>query len=119
VHFDLKQGEGGLVDLEFLLQALVLVHAAAHPGVDWPTDTPALIDALAAAGALPAGDAATLRAAHETLLARALDCTLDQRPRLCRVDEGLAAARAAIGRVAASQGLDFSGVEDVGLLGRP
>ena len=119
LHFDLKQGEGGLVDLEFLLQALVLVHAAAHPERDWPTDTPALIHALEAVGALSGGDAATLRAAHETLLARALDCTLDQRPRLCRVDEGLAGARAAIGRVAAAQGLDFSGVEDEALLGRP
>ncbi|MFX8067482.1 hypothetical protein ABTK78_20570, partial [Acinetobacter baumannii] len=27
--FDLKQGEGGLVDLEFLLQAIVLEHAHA------------------------------------------------------------------------------------------
>ncbi|MGH8028324.1 MAG: bifunctional [glutamate--ammonia ligase]-adenylyl-L-tyrosine phosphorylase/[glutamate--ammonia-ligase] adenylyltransferase, partial [Arenimonas sp.] len=89
-HFDLKQGEGGLVDLEFALQALVLANASAHPELDWPTDTPALINALAAVGALPAADASTLRAAHETLLARSLDCTLDQRPRLCRVDEGLA-----------------------------
>jgi glutamate-ammonia-ligase adenylyltransferase len=118
-HFDLKQGEGGLVDLEFLLQALTLDHAAQHPQVEWPSDTPSLVDALAAAGALPADDAATLHAAHETLLARALDCTLDQRPRLCRVDQGLAVARAAIGRVAAAHGLDFTRVEDGILLGRP
>jgi glutamate-ammonia-ligase adenylyltransferase len=118
VHFDLKQGEGGLVDLEFLLQALVLANAAAHPDVDWPTDTPSLIDMLASVAALPSAHAATLRAAHETLLARALDCTLDQRPRLCRVDEGLAGARAAIGRVAAAHGLDFNGVEEGISLGR-
>ena len=118
-RFDLKQGEGGLVDLEFLLQALVLDTAARHPDIDWPSDTPSLIAALAAAGALPDDDAATLRAAHETLLARALDCTLDQRPRLCRIDQGLAAARAAIGRVAAAHGLDFSRSDEAALLGRP
>ena len=38
-RFDLKQGEGGLVDLEFLLQAQVLQHAAAHPALLAPRDT--------------------------------------------------------------------------------
>src|SRR6185312_2933086 len=30
-RFDLKQGQGGLVDLEFLLQFLVLREAGSHP----------------------------------------------------------------------------------------
>ena len=40
--FDLKQGEGGLVDLEFLLQAIVLEHAHAHPALLAPRTTPRL-----------------------------------------------------------------------------
>ena len=32
LRFDLKQGEGGLLDIEFALQGLVLAHAAQQPG---------------------------------------------------------------------------------------
>jgi glutamate-ammonia-ligase adenylyltransferase len=108
VRFDLKQGEGGLVDLEFLLQAEVLAHAAHAPALAATTYTPELIGALEAAGRFTAAEAQALRGAHETLLARSLECTLDQRPRLCKVDEALAAARATVGRTAAAHGLDFS-----------
>src|SRR3546814_5772117 len=48
--FDLKQGEGGLVDLEFALQYLVLRDGAQSPSLLRPRDTPGLIDACAAAG---------------------------------------------------------------------
>ncbi|WP_245156436.1 bifunctional [glutamate--ammonia ligase]-adenylyl-L-tyrosine phosphorylase/[glutamate--ammonia-ligase] adenylyltransferase [Agrilutibacter solisilvae] len=94
--FDLKQGEGGLVDLEFLLQALVLMHAHAHPGLTGPRNTLALIDALTDAGLLPVDIAHALRQAHATLLARGLDCTLDRRSRRVPLDADVEAARAAI-----------------------
>ena len=48
--FDLKQGEGGLVDLEFLLQFIVLRDAASHPALLQSSATPALLDAARAAG---------------------------------------------------------------------
>src|SRR3546814_16419484 len=38
--FDLKQGEGGLVDLEFALQYLVLRDGAQSPSLLRPRDTP-------------------------------------------------------------------------------
>ena len=45
---DLKQGAGTLLDIEFLLQALVLMHAHAHPGLLASGNTAALIAAAAA-----------------------------------------------------------------------
>jgi glutamate-ammonia-ligase adenylyltransferase len=103
--FDLKQGEGGLVDLEFLLQAGVLECAEKHPGVLAHASTPELIDALGVAGWFDGNTVAALRAAHAELLDRALACTLDARPRLVADDATLASARAAI-RKAWSQRLD-------------
>jgi glutamate-ammonia-ligase adenylyltransferase len=109
-RFDLKQGEGGLVDLEFLVQAEVLAGAAAQPALAVPRDTPTLLDALRAAGILDAGTHAALREAHALLLARSLDCTLDRRPRLCAEDPGIAAARASIRAACHARGLAFDAV---------
>lgn len=99
-RFDLKQGEGGLVDLEFLLQAEVLERAARDPSLCEPRDTPGLLAAL--------GCAAELAQAHALLLARGLDCTLDQRPRLVAHDAPLEAARAVVRAACQQAGLDFS-----------
>ena len=95
--FDLKQGQGGLVDLEFLLQYLVLRDASSQPDLLLPRATRPLLEALAASGVLPEDVAATLRKAHAWLVAAGLDCTLDRRPRLVPHDPALDAARAAIG----------------------
>ena len=78
---DLKQGLGGLVDLEFLLQHAVLRHAASQPALCAPRHSVALLDALVAAGVLQAEHAGRLRQAHAALLEAALGCTLDRRPR--------------------------------------
>ncbi len=94
--FDLKQGHGGLVDLEFLVQAAVLIVAAEAPRVIASTCTPDLIDALADCGFFTAPAAQALRRAHEVLLARALACTLDGRVRLAPPDAALEEARAAV-----------------------
>ncbi|HTM71386.1 MAG TPA: bifunctional [glutamate--ammonia ligase]-adenylyl-L-tyrosine phosphorylase/[glutamate--ammonia-ligase] adenylyltransferase, partial [Luteimonas sp.] len=95
-RFDLKQGEGGLVDLEFLLQFIVLRDAARDAALLGPRDTPALLDAACAAGALGTDACAGLRGAHAVLLDAGLRCTLDRRMRLVPEDEAIAAARAAI-----------------------
>ncbi len=59
-RFDVKQGQGGLTDIEFITQYLVLRHAAAHPQLlDWP-DHWRQTEALAAAGVLAAEQAAAL-----------------------------------------------------------
>lgn len=107
-RFDLKQGEGGLVDLEFLVQALVLRHAGAIPALCGPRDTPGLLAALAAAGVLDADRHAALAAAHAWLVDLGLDCTLDLRPRIVAPDAALDGARAAVREAAAAFGLPFA-----------
>ena len=104
-RFDLKQGEGGLVDLEFLLQFLVLRDAGAHPESLAPRDTPGLLRALGDAGVLP--DAGALREAHAALLDAGLRCTLDRRKRLLPWAEVPEAARSAISAAARAAGLAF------------
>jgi glutamate-ammonia-ligase adenylyltransferase len=58
-RWHVKFGRGGLVDVEFLTQALQLVHGTRHPEVRPPSTTAALTG-LARAGALPAATAAGL-----------------------------------------------------------
>jgi glutamate-ammonia-ligase adenylyltransferase len=105
--FDIKQGEGGLVDLEFLLQALVLREAGTHPGLLGARATPALLAACARSGALDAGTTTDLAGAHAALLDAGLRCTLDRRPRRVPVDAAIAAARGAIGTAVRASGLAF------------
>lgn len=105
--FDLKQGEGGLVDLEFLLQYAVLAHSAERPSWLEPRSTPALIDATAASGWLDAEEAEALRGAHAVMVDAGLACTLDRRPRRVPVDDTIAEARRAITRTAQRHGLIF------------
>lgn len=107
-RFDLKHGEGGLVDLEFALQAAVLAHAAQFPALAQPRSTGALIDALDTAGIWDAAVAEGARHAHAWLLARALECTLDCRPRVVPLNAELERARAQVRSAGAALRLDFS-----------
>jgi glutamate-ammonia-ligase adenylyltransferase len=95
-RFDLKQGRGGLVDLEFILQFLVLAHAAGHPGLLDAVGSGELLHQLHEAGVLPADTAAALMQAHADLLARSLVRTLDDRPRVLPPDAGIERAAAVI-----------------------
>ena len=104
-RFDLKQGDGGLVDLEFLLQHAVLRDAATVPALLAPRDTPALIDAVAAAGAFDDATRIALHAAHETLVSVGLLCTLDRRARIVATTPALEAARARVRTAAREAGL--------------
>ncbi len=69
-RFDLKQDRGGIADIEFLVQYLVLRHAAGHPELLRWTDNIRLLDTLEQAGLLPPGDAATLRDSYRAYRAR-------------------------------------------------
>jgi glutamate-ammonia-ligase adenylyltransferase len=109
-RFDLKQGEGGLVDLEFLLQALVLGEA---------TRQPSLLKPRATLGRSPGfqqrrlpcrlAQHQRLQQAHATLVDAGLRCTLDRRPRLAAETEAIAVARTAIRDATRAMGLDFGG----------
>jgi glutamate-ammonia-ligase adenylyltransferase len=108
-RFDLKQGAGGLVDLEFLLQWLVLAHAALQPTLLQPRDTPGLLRAACASGVLARADAEALRDAHAVLLEAGLRCTLDRRARITAETEAMAQAREAIRAATRRHGLVFAG----------
>jgi len=94
--FDLKQGEGGLVDLEFVLQTLVLCESCAHPELVQAHATCDLIDAMRGSALLDTKIADALQQAHGELLTRSLSCTLDRRPRQSTYDAALENARAAV-----------------------
>ena len=112
--FDLKQGEGGLVDLEFILQAAVLAHAHASPALLRSRATCELIDACRAAGVLADEAASRLASAHSQLLARGLDCTLDRRTRRVPYDDAIEHARAIVRSAATHAGLDFGAASAAG-----
>jgi glutamate-ammonia-ligase adenylyltransferase len=105
MQFDLKQGAGGLVDIEFILQCIVLSHAAEHAPLLAGGSTPELIAASERVGALGSEDAAALAAAHAVLLARAIRCTLDGRSRLTSRDAEIEMHVANVRAIAAKQGL--------------
>ncbi len=105
--FDLKQGEGGLVDLEFLLQALVLEAAAHHAPLRDARSTPALLEAASATGLLSADAVQSLRDAHAVLVDAGLRCTLDRRSRLAEETDEVAVARRAISDAVRMRGLAF------------
>ncbi len=106
-RFDLKQGAGGLVDLEFLLQYLVLRDSHRHAALLLPRNTQALIAALGDADLFDAPTLQALMAAHGDLMAAGLACTLDRRPRLVAESDAIAAARATVRQAAKAQGLAF------------
>jgi glutamate-ammonia-ligase adenylyltransferase len=108
-RLDLKQGAGGLVDLEFLLQYLVLRDAPSQPQLRVARDTPGLLVALCDAGAFTAGVCAQLRHAHALLLDAGLRCTLDRRPRIVAPSQDIVAACAAITAACRDNGLVFAG----------
>jgi [glutamine synthetase] adenylyltransferase / [glutamine synthetase]-adenylyl-L-tyrosine phosphorylase len=60
--WELKQVRGGLVDLEFIVQYLQLIHAASHPQI-LSQNTAEALDKLVGAGLLPPAAAAALVAA--------------------------------------------------------
>lgn len=90
-RFDLKQGLGGLVDIEFLLQALVLAYAARHPQLAAATRSTDLLARLHDCGLLDAESHAVLLRTHQECLSRALDCSLDLRPRVVAREPALMA----------------------------
>lgn len=62
--FDVKHDPGGIVDIEFLVQYLVLRWSSLHPEITRWTDNIRQLESLAAAGILAAADAETLRDAY-------------------------------------------------------
>ena len=106
-QFDLKQGRGGLLDIEFALQGLVLAGAAHRPDMLGVTANAALIDACLGAGWLDARQAEVLTRAHAELLHRSLACTLDLRSRIAPRDAALEALCGQVSAVTAALGFAY------------
>ena len=65
--FHVKQDQGGIIDIEFMVQYLMLVHASAHPELTQWSDNIRQLEALGNAGILPVADTEKLRDAYITL----------------------------------------------------
>ena len=106
-RFDLKQGAGGLVDLEFLLQYLVLRDSSSYVDLLGPRDTQGLIDALRKTGTLDETQSQALLRIHDYFVSEGLNCTLDRRPRLLQESERLTVMRQVVSAAVRAQGLVF------------
>lgn len=105
-RFDLKQGRGGLVDIEFFLQGLVLIHAHAHAKLLRPIQTTSLIAVLQECSALDMSSAAALIEAHDYWLQLSLDCALDGMSRVVNRDDVVSEKARAVCAVIAAAGFD-------------
>jgi [glutamine synthetase] adenylyltransferase / [glutamine synthetase]-adenylyl-L-tyrosine phosphorylase len=65
--FDVKHSPGGMMDVEFAVQYLVLTQSRAHPGLQENTGNIALLQRAEAAGLLPAGVGAAAADAYRAL----------------------------------------------------
>jgi glutamate-ammonia-ligase adenylyltransferase len=106
-QIDLKQAHGGLLDIEFALQGLVLAHASKSPNLLSTTSNAGLIEACRTAGLLDAAQADCFTRAHAELLRRALLCTLDLRSRIAPRDAELEELCNEVSVVTRALGFDF------------
>ena len=94
-EFDIKQDRGGMGDLEFLVQYLVLRHACEVPAVTVWSDNIRQLDSLAEAGLLDGDTAAGLQQAYRSFRAVIHRRSLDRRGRVVD-DAALPEARACV-----------------------
>lgn len=86
-RFDLKQGRGGIADIEFMVQYSVLRWAAAHPALaDW-TDNIRQLETLARLDLLPGATAADLTAAYKALRGAYHRSALQDQPKTVADDQ--------------------------------
>ncbi len=85
-QFDLKQGAGGIGDIEFLVQYLVLKHASEHPAVIHYPDNIRQLGTLAAAGCLSESVVLRLQDIYKAYRLRLHRLALDEQPPLVAND---------------------------------
>jgi glutamate-ammonia-ligase adenylyltransferase len=86
-QFDLKHGRGGIGDIEFLVQYLVLEQAKAHPDVIFYSDNIRQLDALAAEGCIEQAVGDGLQDAYRDYRLRQHHLVLDDRTPIVSQDE--------------------------------
>jgi len=85
--FDLKQGPGGIADIEFMVQYQILANAHRYPDLLIYTDNIRQIDGLERFKVLSIADAARLRHAYRGLRRRIHQLTLQQQPAQIPADQ--------------------------------
>ena len=89
-RFDLKQGRGGIADIEFMVQYSVLRWAAEHPTLaDW-SDNIRQLETLARLALLPGATAADLTQAYKSLRGAYHRSALQDQPKMVADDQLLA-----------------------------
>ena len=106
--FDVKHSPGGMMDVEFAVQVLVLAHSAAHPGLQDNVGNIALLQRAEDCSLLPPGVGKAAADAYRELRRAQHTARLDERPTQLAPDAmpdardaGLALWRAVFGAAAA------------------
>jgi glutamate-ammonia-ligase adenylyltransferase len=97
-RFDLKQGRGGIVDVEFMVQWGVLLWSSEHPELLGYTDNLRLLETFSRAGLMSAEEAAQLTAAYFAIRHRINHLALQEQPPVVGNDE-LVSHREAVARI--------------------
>jgi glutamate-ammonia-ligase adenylyltransferase len=95
-EFHLKQGRGGIVDIEFIVQYLVLAHAFQHPELVRWSDNVRQLEALAQTGILENETALLLKQAYLAYRAHVHRLNLQEMPPVTRQEEILTTARSVV-----------------------
>jgi len=85
--FDIKQGIGGLIDIEFMVQYMVLLHEQEHPSLLVYSDNIRQLDALRDVGILTAADTEALADAYRGYRSRMHQLSLAGETRLIGANE--------------------------------
>lgn len=86
-RFDLKQGTGGIADIEFMVQYHVLRYAHEHPKLLVWSDNIRLLETLGAEGLLAPDEAALLADAYRAYRKRVHELTLQELPAVVAAGE--------------------------------
>ena len=97
-RFDLKQGRGGIVDIEFMVQWGVLLWSTGHPELLAYTDNLRLLEIISRAGLMSAEEVTQLTDAYFAIRRRINHLALQEQPAVVGNDE-LASHREAVVRI--------------------
>jgi glutamate-ammonia-ligase adenylyltransferase len=86
-RFDLKQGRGGIVDIEFMVQWAVLHWSSEHPDLLRYTDNLRLLETISQDGLMPESEVAALTAAYLEIRRRINQLALQEEGAAVRNDE--------------------------------
>ena len=96
-EFDLKQGAGGIVDIEFMVQYAVLAWSQQHPPLTYYTDNIRILESLSEQGLISAVDTRTLIDAYKAFRSQAHRLSLQEQKGLI-ADTALGTEREIVSR---------------------